>query len=257
MLKNKKIIITIAITVVVLIIAMIIIIVAISKNKSKDAIENNNEEIQIDTEKLEMEFNTPFLNEETEYVKTNMELERTEIGKYDISVYIPEIISNGETAQSINNDIYMLTAELVNEAVNVEKYSKYDVEYTSFVNDNILSLVIRFTIKEEDNPRRIIIKTYNYDMENDKQINLSDIINDEQKNKIEENIMKKIDEENSLSEKVINQGYSAYIRDKENEIYKIENATEFFIGNDNILYIVYAYGNQEYTDVVDLIIYAL
>ena len=69
--------------------------------------------------------------------------------------------------------------------------------------------------------------------------------------------MKKIEEENKMAEQIISQGYSAYIRDKEDEIYKIENATEFFIGNDNILYMVYAYGNQEYTDEMDLIMYKL
>jgi len=70
-------------------------------------------------------------------------------------------------------------------------------------------------------------------------------------------INKKIEESNAKAEQSINKGYNAYIRDAESSIYKIKNATEFFIGEDNILYIIYAYGNQEYTEQMDLIIYKL
>ena len=257
MLKNKKKMIIIIVSIAVLLIA-IITIIAIIINKSKNKTENNSgEEITIDTEKLEIEFNEHFLNEETEYVKIRTQLEKSELGKYDVTVYIPEIISERETAKQINTEMYMLIAKVINEAVNVDKYSKYEVEYTSFTNNDILSIIIRFTIKEEDNPRRIIIKTYNYNLETDEKVELSDIIDTNQGNEIEISIMKKIEEENKLSEKTIEQGYSAFIRDTTSDIYKIENANEFFIGKDGILYIVYAYGNQEYTDVVDLILYAL
>ena len=258
MLRNKRKIIAIIISIAILLAVIATIIIIIVINKSRNQSENNNiEEISLDTEKLEIDFQQPFSNEETEYVKTRTEIERAELGKYDVKIFVPEIVSEMEVATKINEEIYMLIARIVNEALNVEKYSEYNVEYTSFMNNNILSLVIRFTIKEEDNPRRIIIKTYNYDIENDRKINLLDITNEEQRNKIEESIMKKIEEENKMAEQIISQGYSAYIRDKEDEIYKIENATEFFIGNDNILYMVYAYGNQEYTDEMDLIMYKL
>lgn len=258
MLRNKRKIIAIIISIAILLAVIATIIIIIVINKSRNQLENNNvEEISLDTEKLEIDFQQPFSNEETEYVKTRTEIERAELGKYDVKIFVPEIVSEMEVATKINEEIYMLIASIVNEALNVEKYSEYNVEYTSFMNNNILSLVIRFTIKEEDNPRRIIIKTYNYDIESDRKINLLDITNEEQRNKIEESIMKKIEEENKMAEQIISQGYSAYIRDKEDEIYKIENATEFFIGNDNILYMVYAYGNQEYTDEMDLIMYKL
>lgn len=258
MLKNKKILIAIIATILVLLIVLVTTIFIVIKNKNKNETENNNiVEEKIDKEKLETDFKQPFLNEETEYVKIRTNVEKSIVGKYDVQAYIPKIDIEGEEAENINNEIYRLAANIINEAAKVEKYSKYDMEYTSFVNNDILSLVVRFTVKEEDNPRRIIIKTYNYDLKEDKQIKLSNITNKDQRSEIEKAIMDKIEEENKLAEKTISLGYNAYVRDTKNSIYKIENATEFFIGNDNILYIVYAYGNQDYTDIVDLIMYKL
>lgn len=44
-----------------------------------------------------------------------------------------------------------------------------------------------------------------------------------------------------------------YRRDENSEIYILENATEFYV-KDNILYIIYSYGNNNYTSKTDLII---
>ena len=40
-----------------------------------------------------------------------------------------------------------------------------------------------------------------------------------------------------------------------NHMYKVENTPDFFIGKDNHLYLVYAYGNNNYTSEVDLLIF--
>ena len=44
------------------------------------------------------------------------------------------------------------------------------------MNDNILSLVILSELKEGDNNQRIIIKTYNYDLKENKEATINDII---------------------------------------------------------------------------------
>ena len=44
-------------------------------------------------------------------------------------------------------------------------------------------------------------------------------------------------------------------RDYTNDIYKVENTTEFFLGKDNFLYLIYAYGNDNYTSELDLVIF--
>ena len=50
-------------------------------------------------------------------------------------------------------------------------------------------------------------------------------------------------------------GYNTNIRDSDADMYKIENAKEFFIGDNGKLYIVYAYGNSEYTSEMDIVIF--
>ena len=256
MLRNRKMVIFIIATVVILIILSTILFFALTKNKEKDKENISTEEI-LDTEKLEMEFRQDFSNQENEYVKIAQTVEQSKVGKYDVKAYMPELTVDGSEAEKINKEIYKLSANIINVAVDVKKYAKYNMEYETFLNNNILSLVIRFTIKEEDNPRRIIIKTYNYDIEKNEQVELNDIINEEQKNKIQEKIKNKVEESNKKANQSINKGYKAYVRDEEDEIYEIETATEFFIGNENILYIVYAYGNREYTEEIDLIMHKL
>lgn len=256
MLKRRKLVIFIIVIVVILMILSTVLVFVLTKDKSKDKKNINTEEV-LDTEKLEMEFKQEFSSKETEYVKIAQTVEQSKIGKYDVKAYMPKLTAEGSDAEEINNDIYELSANIINVAVDVKKYAKYNMEYETFLNNNILSLVIRFTVKEEDNPRRIIIKTYNYDIEKNERVELKDIINEEQKNKIQEKIKNKVEESNKKANQTISKGYKAYVRDEKDDIYEIENATEFFIGNENILYIVYAYGNKEYTEEMDLIMHKL
>ena len=53
--------------------------------------------------------------------------------------------------------------------------------------------------------------------------------------------------------KLINLGYPLYARDYTSDTYNINNVTEYFLGNDNILYIIYAYGNQNHTSEMDIV----
>lgn len=39
------------------------------------------------------------------------------------------------------------------------------------------------------------------------------------------------------------------------KIYKIENTSTFFLDKDNYLYIIYAYGNNNFTSEMDIIIF--
>ena len=46
-----------------------------------------------------------------------------------------------------------------------------------------------------------------------------------------------------------------YERDLKSDIYKVENTENYFLTQDGYVYIVYSYGNNEYTNVVDVIIF--
>lgn len=250
--NNKRLIIYIAIAIVAILVISIVIFTVIKSMKK-----NKEEEVQeepIDTESLEILFKQPFSSEATEYVRTQYNIEDFSVGKYKVQAKVPNLNLAQREAENINKEIQQLIVNnIIKEAFYVQKYTTYNIEYETFLNENILSLVIRCTIKSGDNPRRIVIKTYNYDIENGKQITIADITNIEQQMDLQNKITQKVEESNKKAEEIIKQGYTAYVRDVESSIYKIENATEFFIGNDNILYIVYAYGNQDYTDEFDLI----
>ena len=48
-------------------------------------------------------------------------------------------------------------------------------------------------------------------------------------------------------------GYTIYDRDYRSALYKMQNTSCFFLGDDGYLYLVYAYGNQNFTSEMDLI----
>lgn len=175
---------------------------------------------------------------------------------YDVNLNIPYININNEIIKKYNQEIkdtFEVKAESVlkTEGQNIA----YTVEYQATVEDDILSIIIRSNLKQASSAQRVIIQTYNFDLKNNKEISLEDIINkkelniDDVRNRIEEKIkleQKKVQELKSL-------GYDVFEPDLKDEMYKIENSKEFFINEGNI-YIIYAYGNENFTNEVDMVI---
>ena len=59
---------------------------------------------------------------------------------------------------------------------------------------------------------------------------------------------------NSLKNELNELGYNKYERDINNNIYRIENTKIFFVGENKALYIIYPYGNANYTTELDLLV---
>ena len=134
----------------------------------------------------------------------------------------------------------------------------YTVDYIAYVNENhILSIAIRSILKEGNNAQRTIIQTYNYDFKNSKEITLSEILQSKGLNEkeVENKVANKIKQEQSKVEELEKLGYPIFNRNYKDDMYKVENTTEFFIGQDNFLYLIYAYGNNNYTSELDLVIF--
>ena len=131
----------------------------------------------------------------------------------------------------------------------------YTVEYVADVQDDILSVMIRSNLKEGSNAQRVIIQTYNYDLRNNKEINLEEVlkIKNIDKSELQNRIKNEIEIEQRKVEDLEKLGYNVYSRDSTNDMYKIEQSKEFYLTNDT-LYIVYAYGNENFTSEMDLII---
>ena len=68
--------------------------------------------------------------------------------------------------------------------------------------------------------------------------------------KIKEEIEKSQEQNTKLAEL----GYNTITRDATSDTYKIENTKEFFLGDKGYLYIIYPYGNKEYTSEMDIVI---
>lgn len=222
-----------------------------------------------ETELLKVEFDQIFTNsieneegqdnkkKETDkaLVYTKMEKKESKLNSYDIEVHVPYINIDNEKVEEYNKEI----EDFVNKTNSVLESENrniiYTVEYVANVQDDILSLMIRSNLKEGSSAQRVIIQTYNYDLRNNKEITLEEVLKIKNANisEIQEKIKNEISMEQKKVEDLKNLGYTIYSRDVSNDIYKIENSKEFYVTN-NTLYIVYAYGNETFTSEMDLIV---
>ena len=115
--------------------------------------------------------------------------------------------------------------------------------------------MIMSNFKQGANAQKVIIQTYNYDLRNNKEINLQEILRIEKldESDVQNRINVKVQEEAKKAEDLKSLGYNIYTRDVNSDIYKLENSTEFYLDKD-ALYIIYAYGNETDTSEMDLVI---
>lgn len=197
-------------------------------------------------------------DETKEIIYTDTDFVAEKAGYYDIDINIPKININSETIEKVNNNITSLYTELAKEILLQQEQHNiiYNVDYEGYINQNILSLVIKATIKQDKDVQRTIIKTYNYEINENKELSLQEIIEIKKlnENAIQNEITQKIEEYNKENLSLNILGYEGHVRDVESEMYEIENAENFFLGEDGFLYIVYSYGNKEETNLIDIIV---
>lgn len=201
-------------------------------------------------------------NYETKKIDKNQKIIYTSYQKeeknngYELNVNIPYINIKNSTVQNFNKQIKD-TFEKKSEEIlqTTDKNIIFTVEYTANIENDILSLIIYSDLKQELSAQRTIIQTFNFNLENNKELTLNETLNiyDINKNDVQNKINKDIQEEQRKSEELIELGYNVFSRDIKSEIYKIENIKEYFIYNNNI-YIIFAYGNDQMTSEMDLVI---
>jgi len=222
--------------------------------------------------KLKNEFDTIFTNDisgqassnnikkkssEKNIVYTAQTSTQKEENKYNISATIPKININSTEAEKINAQIEVDYVDKIEEIIeNSTEYTDYSVVYKAYLNEDLLSIIIKETIREGQTPQSAKIKTYNYNLNNNTQVSINDIIKAKQYEA--KDLQKEIDAEiKELNEKDkdITSQYSVKLRDVNNSMYKIENTENFIVNAEGYLYIIYAYGNTENTNKIDLIIF--
>lgn len=196
-----------------------------------------------------------------ELVYTNYTLTEIYDGKYDIKVSIPVININNEKILEINNEITSTFQAKLNSIIS-NRYSEdaiqtiYTVEYTAYLNENILSVIIKATLKEGNNAQRLIIKAYTYNLSANEIIPLSSMLEIKGKDKtsVEKEIKNTVQDSINQAENLKALGYTIYERDINSSIYSIENSNNYFLGANGTIYIIYAYGNASYTTEKDVVI---
>lgn len=265
--KKYKKIIYIIIIIICVIIASIIIKNKFFNNTSKMQT-NQNKETE-ENKQLEENFDNIFLNKlENSYdlnkvklidnnkniVYTNLEIEKSSTNNYDVKLNIPYINIDNDTIKSYNNEIQEFVQKYEEILKTKNQNVIYDVEYNTYIKNDILSVIIKANLKEGESAQRLIIQTYNYDLKQNKEVKLIDVLKlrninkENMQNKINEkitNAKKNADDLNSL-------GYVLYKRDVNNKMYLVENINQFYISS-NCIYVIFAYGNDARTSEMDII----
>ncbi len=256
-------------SIVICIISLIIIITmqflgesVFPKNKIELATEE--ELLRLKTE-FENMFTNQFIGEVQDVVKkeegkdlvfTSYERQENKAGTYTLDIHIPQFNMPDETVNAMNQEIAKMYKQQVNEILNTqENQTIYAVEYVSFIEKDVLFLIIRSTLKQGNVPQQAKIDTYQYDLQAKKRINLQEMIEKLQydANEIQNKIREEIQKQEQNSKNLQELGYSIYVRDSNSDIYKIENTKQFFLRNGK-LYMIYSYENEAETSDMDLVI---
>ncbi len=197
------------------------------------------------------------LESNKEIIYTGYQNNDNKLNDYEMKVNIPYININNDTIEEFNTQIRDIFEKKAKSIVNTQNNNViYTVDYSAYISNNILSLVVRSTLKEGTNPQRDIIQTYNYDLTNQKEYTIDDMLNAKGMTKKEANqkIKEEIKTQQEKAEELEKLGYTTYKRDYTSDVYNINNVTEYFMGEDNALYVIYAYGNENNTNEMDVVI---
>ncbi len=223
---------------------------------------------------LKAEFNTIFTNQVENFQDGSVNVEKIS-DDYDIvvtaynfkeekenitiDVAIPYINVQHDSARLFNKQIsekYINRAETLKNQISSMNII-YSVKYKAYIQNNILSLAIRSEYKEGNKSQKISVDTYNYNLIEKRETTINEILSLKKINvldatkKIREEI-KKVQEQN---QPLINQGYSFYQRDYNSNEYEVLNCKQFLYGKNQMLYLIYPYGNKGDTSEMDVVIF--
>ena len=131
----------------------------------------------------------------------------------------------------------------------------YNVDYTACVNKNILSVIIRATLKEGNSSQRVIIQTYNYNLSSGQEVEFVDLLQSKniQVDSAEAQIQAAIEEQSKYAESLGDTRNSVYKRDTSDRMYTASRTENFFLDDEENLYAIYAYGNDNETTEFDIV----
>ena len=179
---------------------------------------------------LKSEFDTLFTNNLQNYdekyqskkkdkskdlVYTSYTKNENQDNSYDLDVNIPLININNSTIDKYNEEIKSTFEDKAEDILKTKnRNSIYTVEYSSYIQDGILSVIIRANLKEGSNPQRVIIQTYNYSLDKNKEISLQELLNlkNVEENYVQNKINEEIESEHKKAEDLKAIGYTIFNR---------------------------------------------
>ena len=216
-----------------------------AKQITKDEFNNifNNKLVTDTNYELEKEY------EQYDLVFTRYKSDKVEKNKYSLDLNVPHINIKQEAIQNYNKKIADIFLKKAKSIMNNENSN--NVIY------NILSLILKANLKEGANAQRVIIQTYNYDLANNEELTIEKMLSLKQIdiNDADKEIKEEIQNAQNQVEELEKLGYTIYTRNPEDDMYKAQNATEFYLDANDNLYIIYAYGNQNATSEMDLVVF--
>ena len=159
----------------ILLICSISIAVGMYVQNTKQKPEGNKEN-EINYTELEESFQYIFTNDINKSATANINVDYNNLiycaydisensNNYKMNTKIPLFKIENQATKKINEEIWnTFIAKMVSIAKEATVYTTYNIDYVVYVNNNILSLVIRCKYKNGANPQRDIIQTYNYDI---------------------------------------------------------------------------------------------
>ena len=178
--------------------------------------------------------------------------------EYDIDVNIPLININSDLINKYNDNTQKVFADQVNLAMKNEDSTEpivCSISYTAYINNNILSVAIMENYKSGKLPQRLIVQTYNYNLDTGEEVTINDVMasrgvdSTSVNKKINSTIKTLAEDDNTIADS----GYNVYKRDISSDIYDVKNVKIFMQGPNGELYIIFPYGNTANTSEIDVI----
>ncbi len=264
MFKNKRILLIVIISLIVLIGIIIgIVLIVLNQNNDSIIVDKTPEEIEkLQDEDLENNFrkrfyNIEYIEDKNEIVSNGYFYEENKENHYSVKLNIPQINKETELTTKINKEIVDKYGDKLLDLMNTKSdYTIYNVDFITYRYNDIVSIIIKTILKEGNTAQRTAIETYNYDIENDKVVTLNEILKEKnfEKSNVQTRIINTIRDKNTNTKILAEQGYNIYVRDIRSEEYFIENIKTFFIDENGYIYILFPYGNNNYTETMDVII---
>ena len=185
------------------------------------------------------------INTSQNIVYTYNKVENQDENYYDVNVKIPALNIDNNEVKKINSDIIEKIDKKAKKIMSsqTDGYTIYNVDYVAYVNNGIVSIVIREKSKIGSKGETVTISTYNYSIFEKKELKIEDLI--KLKNSIETSAQKNND---------IAKEYGGLIRNPEDKMYNIDNTKNYFLTDDGYVYIIYDY-EENSTNEIDIVIF--